>query len=76
MDPKEEIRFCKRPFSGYYEKRRNINGFLVHGKWTDIGNPQAYREACRWMLEQMPVQNIRAPEYQGCKSNGPHRYRA
>jgi mannose-1-phosphate guanylyltransferase len=30
----------------------------VHGRWTDIGNPQAYREACRWMLEQMPGTKI------------------
>ncbi len=40
------------------KKGENINGFLVRGRWTDIGNPQAYREACKWMLEQMPGTKI------------------
>ncbi|VVB90809.1 Bifunctional protein GlmU [uncultured archaeon] len=56
--PKKKYDFAKDLFPDVMEKGENINGFLVHGRWTDIGNPQAYREACRWMLEQMPGTKI------------------
>ena len=56
--PKQKYDFAKDLFPDMMKKRKNINGFLVRGKWTDIGNPQAYREACRWMLEQMPGTKI------------------
>ncbi len=56
--PKQKYDFAKDLFPAIMGKGENINGFLVHGRWTDIGNPQAYREACRWMLEQMPGTKI------------------
>lgn len=56
--PKSKYDFAKDLFPDIMNKGETINGFLVRGKWTDIGNPKAYREACRWMLEQMPGTNI------------------
>ncbi len=56
--PKQKYDFAKDLFPKIMKNGENINGFLVHGRWTDIGNPQAYREACRWMLEQMPGTTI------------------
>lgn len=56
--PEKKYDFAKDLFPEMMKKGENINGFLVHGRWTDIGNPQAYREACRWMLEQMPGTKI------------------
>jgi len=58
MIPKSKYDFAKDLFPDIMNKGEKINGFLVRGKWTDIGNPKAYREACRWMLEQMPGTNI------------------
>lgn len=56
--PKNKYDFAKDLFPDLMKGGERINGFLVHGRWTDIGNPQAYREACRWMLEQMPGTKI------------------
>jgi mannose-1-phosphate guanylyltransferase len=56
--PKSKYDFAKDLFPDIMSKGEKINGFLVRGQWTDIGNPKAYREACRWMLEQMPGTNI------------------
>ncbi len=56
--PEGKYDFAKDLFPEIMKNGENINGFLVHGRWTDIGNPQAYREACRWMLEQMPGTKI------------------
>jgi mannose-1-phosphate guanylyltransferase len=56
--PKKKYDFAKDLFPELMKQGERINGFLVHGRWTDIGNPQAYREACRWMLEQMPGTKI------------------
>lgn len=56
--PKEKYDFAKDLFPKIMDQGEPINGYLVRGRWTDIGNPQAYREACRWMLEQMPGTKI------------------
>ncbi|MDO9097199.1 MAG: NDP-sugar synthase [Candidatus Methanoperedens sp.] len=56
--PKKKYDFAKDLFPRMMKKGELINGYLVRGRWTDIGNPQAYREACRWMLEQMPGTKI------------------
>lgn len=56
--PRKKYDFAKDLFPKIMGEGENINGFLVRGKWTDIGNPQAYRQACRWMLEQMPGTKI------------------
>ncbi|MCX9013666.1 MAG: NDP-sugar synthase [Candidatus Methanoperedens sp.] len=52
--PERKYDFAKDLFPDIMSKGEHINGYLVRGRWTDIGNPQAYREACKWMLEQMP----------------------
>ncbi len=56
--PKKKYDFAKDLFPDIMIKGEIINGFLVRGRWTDIGNPQAYRQACRWMLEKMPGTKI------------------
>lgn len=56
--PQKKYDFAKDLFPRIMEKGEKINGYLVRGRWTDIGNPRAYREASRWMLEQMPGTSI------------------
>jgi mannose-1-phosphate guanylyltransferase len=51
--------FAKDLFPAFLENDVPINGLLVRGHWTDVGNPQAYRQAQRWMLETMPGTTIR-----------------
>jgi mannose-1-phosphate guanylyltransferase len=45
--------FAKDLFPRLLQEKKRINGFLVRGQWTDIGNPKAYREAVKWMLDKM-----------------------
>ena len=54
----EKYDFAKNLFPRMMEENKRINGFLVRGKWTDIGNPTAYREAIRWMLTEMESTTI------------------
>ncbi len=56
--PKRKFDFAKDLFPELMRKGKCINGYLVRGKWSDIGNPMAYREACHWMLDQMPGTKI------------------
>lgn len=56
--PKRKYDFAKNLFPELMKKGECINGYLVRGKWSDIGNPLAYREACHWMLDQMPGTKI------------------
>ena len=35
-----------------------IHGMLVRGKWTDVGSSAAYRQAQRWMLDDLPGTTI------------------
>jgi len=59
MIPEDEAYdFAKNLFPRILEENKRINGFLVRGKWTDIGNPTAYREAVRWMLANMKSTTI------------------
>lgn len=46
--------FAKDLFPKMLKGQERINGYLVRGHWTDIGNAAAYREACKWKLEKMP----------------------
>ncbi len=32
-------------------ERQEMSGYLVSGHWTDVGSPEAYRDASKWMLE-------------------------
>lgn len=50
--------FAKDLFPDILEKKRKINGILARGRWTDVGSPQAYRQAQRWMLESLPGTTI------------------
>lgn len=46
--------FAKDLFPALLKKNETLKGFLVRGHWTDIGNPTAYRQASKWMLEKLP----------------------
>jgi mannose-1-phosphate guanylyltransferase len=50
--------FAKDLFPAFLENNIVIRGFLVRGQWSDVGTPQAYRQAQRWMLETMPGTSI------------------
>lgn len=50
--------FAKDLFPAILAKNRLINGILARGQWTDVGSPQAYRQAQRWMLEALPGTTI------------------
>ncbi|MDK2825749.1 MAG: mannose-phosphate guanylyltransferase [Methanolobus sp.] len=50
--------FAKDLFPDILAKKRKINGILARGRWTDVGSPQAYRQAQRWMLESLPGTTI------------------
>jgi mannose-1-phosphate guanylyltransferase len=50
--------FAKDLFPSMLEKDYKINGILARGKWTDVGNASAYRQAQRWMLEALPGTTI------------------
>lgn len=34
-------------------EQQEMKGCLVSGHWTDVGSPEAYRDASRWMLEDL-----------------------
>jgi len=47
----------------------------LYTQWTDIGI-HSYREACRWMLEQMPGKKISGRlEFKDARVTGPNRDR-
>ncbi|WP_406656971.1 NDP-sugar synthase [Methanolobus sp. ZRKC2] len=50
--------FAKDLFPDMLKKDMKINGLLARGKWTDVGNAAAYRQAQRWMLEALPGTTI------------------
>ncbi len=54
IPPGVNFDFAKDLFPMMMERGHRLNGYLVRGQWTDIGNPAAYREACKWKLEQLP----------------------
>ena len=70
--PKEKYDFAKDLFPRLLKDNKSISGWLAHGLWTDVGNPRAYREAQRWMLENMPGTTIQGRLLnEGAKLNGP-----
>lgn len=52
--PKAKYDFAKDLFPKLLGEGKKISGWLARGQWTDVGNPRAYREAQKWMLENMP----------------------
>ena len=70
--PKEKYDFAKDLFPRLLKDNKRISGWLAHGLWTDVGNPRAYREAQRWMLENMPGTTIQGRLLnEGARLNGP-----
>ena len=70
--PKEKYDFAKDLFPRLLKDDKRISGWLAHGLWTDVGNPRAYREAQRWMLENMPGTTIQGRLLnEGARLNGP-----
>ncbi len=45
--------FAKDVFPALLDAGKQINGYMVQGKWTDIGNHEMYRTACKWKLDRM-----------------------
>jgi mannose-1-phosphate guanylyltransferase len=54
IPPATNFDFAKDLFPKMMEIGERLNGFLVRGHWTDIGNSAAYRQACKWKLEKLP----------------------
>jgi mannose-1-phosphate guanylyltransferase len=59
--------FAKDVFPALLDAGKEIDGFLVQGRWTDIGNHEMYRNACKWKLDKIsgsartPTPRIRDP---------------
>ncbi len=45
--------FAKNVFPALLDAGKQIDGYLVQGRWTDIGNHEMYRAACKWKLDRM-----------------------
>lgn len=56
--PKARYDFAKDLFPKLLRDGKRISGWMARGQWTDVGNPAAYREAQKWMLENMPGTHI------------------
>lgn len=54
----KEYDFAKDIFPEMLTTNELINGYLVRGRWTDVGNPTSYRLAQRWMLASLPGTTI------------------
>ena len=50
--------FAKDLFPSMLAANVKIHGMLVRGKWTDVGSSAAYRQAQRWMLDDLPGTTI------------------
>jgi len=67
--------FAKNVFPALLDAGKEIDGFLVQGRWTDIGNHEMYRNACKWKLDQIsgsariPTPRIRDPVMIGAGSD-------
>lgn len=54
IPPTENFDFAKDLFPKMMKMGDKLNGYMVRGHWTDIGNAGAYRQACKWKLEKLP----------------------
>ncbi len=52
--PRQKYDFAKDLFPKMLAENQTITGWLARGQWTDVGSPKAYREAQKWMLENLP----------------------
>jgi mannose-1-phosphate guanylyltransferase len=70
--PKERFDFAKDLFPRLLSSSEHMSAWMAHGHWNDIGNATAYRQASRWMLD-----NLRGTEIVGhfeikdARLNGP-----
>lgn len=70
--PRQKYDFAKDLFPKLLADGKKISGWLARGQWTDVGNPQAYRAAQKWMLENMPGTYIHGRLLvENAKLNGP-----
>ena len=70
--PKQKYDFAKDLFPKLLGEGRKITGWLARGQWTDVGSPKAYREAQKWMLENMPGTTLHGRLHiESAKLNGP-----
>jgi mannose-1-phosphate guanylyltransferase len=70
--PKQKYDFAKDLFPKMLAENRTITGWLARGQWTDVGSPKAYREAQKWMLENMPGTTLHGRLHvENAKLNGP-----
>ncbi len=58
IPPTANFDFAKDLFPKMMKKGDRLNGYMVRGHWTDIGNSGAYRHACKWKLEKLPGTTI------------------
>jgi len=70
--PKERFDFAKDLFPRLLSSHDPISAWMARGHWNDIGNATAYRQASRWLLD-----NLRGTEIAGhfnikdARLNGP-----
>ncbi|MDL2261142.1 NDP-sugar synthase [Methanimicrococcus sp. OttesenSCG-928-J09] len=65
--------FAKDLFPQMLENKERINGILVRGKWTDVGSAGAYRDAQKWMLDDMTETILEGDFISNGKIQGPLR---
>ncbi|HYA33632.1 MAG TPA: NDP-sugar synthase [Candidatus Bathyarchaeia archaeon] len=70
--PKERFDFAKDLFPKLLSSGETMSAWMARGHWNDIGNATAYRQASRWLLD-----NLRGTEIAGhlhindARLNGP-----
>jgi len=70
--PKQRFDFAKDLFPKLLSSHEPMSAWMARGHWTDIGNATAYRQASRWLLD-----NLRGTELSGrfnikdARLNGP-----
>jgi len=50
--------------------KREVYGCVVNGFWTDIGNPEGYMEASRWILEKKGFECVNTAEIEDNEIQG------
>ncbi|MCJ7639160.1 MAG: NDP-sugar synthase [Euryarchaeota archaeon] len=70
--PKERFDFAKDLFPRLLSSSEHMSAWMAHGHWNDIGNATAYRQASRWMLDNLSGTEIVGHfEIKDARLNGP-----
>lgn len=69
----QKFDFAKDLFPMMLNGGERINGILVRGKWTDVGSAGAYRDAQKWMLDDMTETILEGDFISNGKIQGPLR---